>query len=975
MDVSAFLPPPNDTSSPPPSSPLAVPRKREQQPLKDAHENSGFGAKAYVSKGNDVPYLLMSGPREGEKRIESTSGSLCIRGRDTAEDSFSDYENMSELGNLSDLSDFTPMPRLDPRNKHPILEMGVKRAKNNNASQAGDEEKQKSYTKNEWPSLEEKRRKRLRLPAPRSVRKAWSSEDPMESERIRREILDMRDYCYHESTSQDDCDSSSSSVNHHQRGGHSLQTIRLNPRSLAASHCTSGVAKTRNARGTMMRSNGSLGLLTTPLNNPDDDSSEEAAALSHWCACLQESLQRDEGSDETIDVKDALCGWRLRPHQQEGVSFLWDNCFLSTALARSGHHGWGCILSHVCGLGKTAQALSFSAAVMTDSVALADHALIVVPINTAANWRRECDRWLEREIPRYSLRKSTNSSHASFDVLSAWEATGGVLIAGYERFRELVTGKKRATERSKALLTKLPDLLILDEAHTLRAGDSGLLTALKLVHTRRRVLLTGTPLQNRLDEYYNVIEFARPGYLGDTKSFEKLFTKYIQPRIKNSKKKKTAGRGGGGVCSKRSYGGIQERAPSPRERLFVLQDLTNGFIHRRDYSCLKGFLPSIYDYAIFVPLTLRQRKEYNGFLQQIQADDEEDDDIIKDEGNDSSDDDSDGDDDDNSIWNLDQNINQKAAATATATTITTTTNPRGSSSKSRVVPPSSSSLAGCTREDVERKKREEAASCGSGKLAIATEIARAVRGYGEKIIIFSQRLRALDLLERHLDAVLGLAPGQGTLRFDGATNGAKRQELIDVFNDTDSEACVLFCSTRAGCLGTNITGANHVLLFDVSWNPSQDIQALHRAYRIGQTKTVYVYRLVSTCSLEEMVYRMQIEKRRLADCVIDGTRNLSDSSPQPTESQTTGTGIAKNALTLTEQLSAKQRYLKERFKLSRSTKKYRKNRSKGRRKRGLIRKGTKQHSSSMKNRRVIRRSGLAEVLATTLEEHHRENAQ
>ena len=151
----------------------------------------------------------------------------------------------------------------------------------------------------------------------------------------------------------------------------------------------------------------------------------------------------------------------------------------------------------------------------------------------------------------------------------------------------------------------------------------------------------------------------------------------------------------------------------------------------------------------------------------------------------------------------------------------------------------------------------------SGKLTVLIKVLEKWCSEGHKVLVFSQTRQMLDIIER---AVLGL--GHDHLRMDGTTAIGKRQQLVDEFNET--EEIKLFClTTRVGGLGLNLTGADRVILYDPDWNPSTDLQAQERSWRIGQQNEVVVYRLVTSGTIEEKIYNRQIFKQFLTNKVLE----------------------------------------------------------------------------------------------------------
>ena len=153
------------------------------------------------------------------------------------------------------------------------------------------------------------------------------------------------------------------------------------------------------------------------------------------------------------------------------------------------------------------------------------------------------------------------------------------------------------------------------------------------------------------------------------------------------------------------------------------------------------------------------------------------------------------------------------------------------------------------------------------KALITRDILVKARARGEKVLVFSQSLRSLDYLQ--ISVVSGDLgwPARLARRLDGDTTVTARQALIEDFSSSD--AVVFFLSVRAAGVGINLHAATRVILFDVSWNPADDAQAIARAHRFGQTRPVFVYRLVAAGTVEERVFNRQIAKGAVASGVAD----------------------------------------------------------------------------------------------------------
>jgi E1A-binding protein p400 len=151
-----------------------------------------------------------------------------------------------------------------------------------------------------------------------------------------------------------------------------------------------------------------------------------------------------------------------------------------------------------------------------------------------------------------------------------------------------------------------------------------------------------------------------------------------------------------------------------------------------------------------------------------------------------------------------------------------------------------------------------------GKLQSLDLLLRKLKSGSHRALIFTQMTKMLDVLEAFLNY-----HGHIYLRLDGTTKVEQRQILMERFNE-DKRIFVFILSTRSGGVGINLTGADTVIFYDSDWNPSMDAQAQDRCHRIGQTRDVHIYRLISEKTIEENILKKANQKRLLGDLAIEG---------------------------------------------------------------------------------------------------------
>jgi len=525
--------------------------------------------------------------------------------------------------------------------------------------------------------------------------------------------------------------------------------------------------------------------------------------------------------------------------------------------------------------------------------------LVVCPLNTVRNWEAEFKKWLTHaddppEISLLSDNISNNDKRA--EILENWYDTSGVLIIGYTLYRILSQStnikKKRLKETfRKCLVDPGPDICVCDEGHIIKNEKTGISKALNSMVSKRRVILTGTPLQNNLVEYHCMVSFVKPSLLGTVKEFKNMYENPIN----------------NGSCADATPYDIRLM----KERSHILFEQLSGCVQRRDYYVLKEFLPKKYEYVLSIKLSDLQVKLYQKFLQRVsgngkimskifesyqtlkkvwthpwllEADMKKKDyDSLEEfvtDGSESEPESWEASSEDSDFASKKKKNGKekkkkekkepKEEAKDEVVDLTAEERQEVNHIADTIIPDTHQGGAldpHWFRGDIDEK--DEKMLEHSGKLLVTLEILDKASQAGEKVLLFSQSLLALDFLETTINRV-GWHRGRDYFRMDGSTKTDHRASFQRQFNDKNNRRCRLFLiSTKAGGLGINLVAANRIILFDMSWNPADDTQSLFRAYRFGQQKTVYVYRLVARGTMEEKIYDRQVYKQSLSSRVID----------------------------------------------------------------------------------------------------------
>ncbi|GMH34356.1 hypothetical protein BSKO_02190 [Bryopsis sp. KO-2023] len=514
----------------------------------------------------------------------------------------------------------------------------------------------------------------------------------------------------------------------------------------------------------------------------------------------------------------------LRPHQREGVAFMFE-CVAGI----KDYEGQGCILADDMGLGKTLQGIALMWTVLKQGaeslggVPLVKRTIIVCPTSLVSNWDSECEKWLKGSVRTIAMSESSRDEVIhGIDQFLHDRNPYHVLIISYETFR-IHSAKFNKPESC--------DLLICDEAHRLKNDNTLTNKALDRLHCKRRVLLSGTPLQNHLEEFYAMVNFCNPGVLGTPSSFRRQY--------------ETA------ILAGREPDASDEEVSLGQERSEELSGIVNQFILRRTNKLLSAHLPPKVVEVVCCRLTPIQESLYCHFLQSTAAKR-----LLKDE-----------------------------KAGKSAGVLSAITSLKKLCNHPKLIYDAMHSRASNAREADGFKGCEALFPPGifnrgnrggmpigweemSGKMSVLARMMAILKAETkDRIVVVSNYTQTLDLV-----GTLCREKNYPFLRLDGSTSITKRQKLVLKFNDPKESQFAFLLSSKAGGCGLNLIGGNRLVLFDPDWNPANDKQAAARVWRDGQKKRVYVYRFLSTGTIEEKVFQRQLSKEGLQGVVNQSGR-------------------------------------------------------------------------------------------------------
>ncbi len=551
------------------------------------------------------------------------------------------------------------------------------------------------------------------------------------------------------------------------------------------------------------------------------------AVLDDWEEHLYVNRLLDIGFDGTIDdeslVETDYSAWVhrgtweiLHQYQKDGCKWLY-NLYNDNV---------GGILGDEMGLGKTAQICTHFGSLgrlkkkRHNSTGIF---LIVCPATLLQHWLNEMHKW------EPTMRTV---------ILHGISKTGSELMQFGERGVDFIIRKLQREESTRALtllvtyegVKRNRDALLLiewtgvalDEGQKIRNLNSEVSKVCKLLPTFHRIVISGTPIQNNLQELWNLFDFIYPGRIGSLQAFEIEFAIPIRT---------------GGYAN-----ATRLQVEIANQTALMLQRIIQPYLLRRkkDDLSVAISLPQKTEQVLFCKLSRLQRGHYVDVLNspEVQA-----------------------------------ILNNRMTSFRAITTLRKLCNHpillvqkdknflRGSINVSDVVAAEDDND---DDDDHFVNSLDYISWDDSGKLIVLKKILSTWYNDGDsKVVLFSQTQSMLSLVERMANQL-----HFSYLRLDGSTAVSRRSAIIDRFNN-DKNIFIILLTTRTGGLGISLTAANKVILLDPDWNPQTDIQARERAWRLGQKRDVTIYRLITRGTIEEKIYQRQIFKLLLSNRILD----------------------------------------------------------------------------------------------------------
>lgn len=529
-------------------------------------------------------------------------------------------------------------------------------------------------------------------------------------------------------------------------------------------------------------------------------------------------------------------------------------------------HGISGILADDMGLGKTCQVIAFLSHLKEQKVG--KPALIIVPGSTLENWCREFERFSKTIIFQPYYGGQAERSELQYNILDNIDNEQcDVIITTYDlAFRPADNQFLRKCK---------PEVCIFDEGHVLKnANTLRYKSLMRLNSARCRILLTGTPLQNSLQELMSILGFLMPKVFYGGKDDDNI-QEMLQILFKHKAK----------VTESDSHSSLLSAQRIERARTML-----TPFILRRKKAQVLKHLPKKTSRVEYCDLTETQKELYNQQLERqckiLQ--DRAAGLLVKDHAN--------------VMMKLrqaaihpllfrhrydDKKIRQMSKACLREDTFAES-NPDIIFEELQLYQDyQCHQLATKYPGALKKFQLQKKEWMDSGKVVKLLELLKKYKANGDRALVFSQFTSVMDILGWVFDD-----HDINFMRMDGSTPIAERQSLMDVFYQ-DESIQLFMISTKSGGAGINLACANKVIIFDSSFNPQDDIQAENRAHRVGQTREVEVVRLVTKGTVEEQIYALGVSKLEL-DKMIQGEESEEPAAGKKKKADTdTGTNLSK----------------------------------------------------------------------------------
>uniref|UniRef100_A0A4W3J0J9 ER6L2 protein n=1 Tax=Callorhinchus milii TaxID=7868 RepID=A0A4W3J0J9_CALMI len=461
--------------------------------------------------------------------------------------------------------------------------------------------------------------------------------------------------------------------------------------------------------------------------------------------------------------------------------------------------------------------------------------LIVAPLSVLYNWKEELETW---GYFRVYILHGNKKDHAFRGIR---RKKCEIALTTYETLR-LCLNDINSIEWSAVFV---------DEAHKIKNPKAQITQAMKALKCRVRIGLTGTILQNNVEELWCVMDWAVTGCLGNRSRFKEDFGNPIEFGQRHTATKRELAMG--------------------RKAMRKLAKQMSYWFLRRTKAIISDQLPKKDDRVVYCSLTEFQKMVYQAVLQTEDI-------MLVLRGWDPCDCNS-GRKRKSCCYKQNQYGNtvrqiyfSYLALLRKVSNHVALLQPDDSTSKMQA----STVKRVCEQvfhkfpEFVQQSKQAAFETISdpkySGKMKVLQLLLEHFRRNHDKVLLFSLSTKLLDVLEKYC-----MAAGLDYRRLDGGTKSEERVRIVKEFNSTqDINICLV--STMAGGLGLNFVGANIVVMFDATWNPANDLQAIDRVYRIGQCRDVKVFRLISLGTVEEIMYLRQVYKQQL-HCAVVGSEN------------------------------------------------------------------------------------------------------